>query len=66
MLKKICKNTLFLDKKSRVTKFSGAFFEVCVKPATGSVITGAFFHLPPFVNVDKKTGEKVSLNPYNI
>ena len=51
-----------LDKKKGGTRFSEAFLELCVKPEAGSVVTGAFFHLPPFVNVDKETGDKVGLN----
>ena len=32
----------------------------CIKPKPGAEITAAYFHLPPLVNLDTVTGEKVS------
>ena len=45
-------------RKTNNPEFSKAIFQVCIKPDPGSGIIGAYFHLPPFVNL-AASGEKV-------
>ena len=42
-----------------VSDLSDSILQVCTKPEPGSVLTLAYFHLPPFVNV-ASNGVKVN------
>ena len=46
------------ERKALAADLSDEVFQVCNKPEPGSVLTLAYFHLPPFVNV-ASTGAKV-------
>ena len=45
-------------RKTAKSELSAVIFQVCIKPDPGSGIIGAYFHLPPFVNL-AASGEKV-------
>ena len=54
------KQYLHKDRKYPKRKIDREIFLHCIKPKPGDQITAAFFHLPPLVNLDKRTGVKVS------
>ena len=57
--KEIENDTTYISvRKTNKPEFSEAIFQVCIKPDPGSEIIGAYFHLPPFVNL-VVSGEKV-------
>ena len=49
---------LFVERHVKPIDFSTNVFEACIRPEPDSVLTLAYFHLPPFVNV-ASSGEKV-------
>ena len=57
---------LHQQRKYRKINMEDEIFLHCIKPKPGDEITAAYFHLPPLVNLDPATGEKVSLQDFLI
>ena len=57
---------LHLQRKYPKRNMEDEIFLHCIKPMPGDEITAAYFHLPPLVNLDPATGEKVSLQDFLI
>ena len=52
---------LHQERKYRKRNMEDEIFLHCFKPMPGDGITAAYFHLPPLVNLDPATGEKVNV-----